>query len=182
MSETPEKFETPDYIAPGWAWCVATGFGSGRLKPAPGTWGSLAAWIVWLGLVFLIHSVPYTFFECILGLLTLLMIFVSVVSAGLVVRQAKVQDPGFIVLDEWIGMWLALWPTRHYLTSAINGGDWKHPLIGMFAAFLLFRLFDIWKPWPISKLESLPGGWGVTLDDALSGIYAGAIVYCVIAY
>jgi phosphatidylglycerophosphatase A len=166
-----------NYTAPGWAWYLATGFGSGRLKPAPGTWGSLAAWIAWLALVFLIHPTPRQVFECILGMLTLLMIFVSVVSAGLIVRQTNARDPGFIVVDEWVGMWLALWPTRQHVVRAIDGGGWNYALTGMFAAFLLFRLFDIWKPWPIRKLESLPGGWGVTMDDALAGIFAGVFIY-----
>jgi len=170
--------ETPNLSAHRWAWSVATGFGSGRLKPAPGTWGSLAAWIAWLGLVFSIHQIPRTAFECILGLLTLLMVFVSVISSDIVARQANLQDPGFIVIDEWVGMWLALWPTRHTVINAINNGIWKYALVGMLAAFLLFRLFDIWKPWPIHKLESLPGGWGITLDDALAGIFAGALIYC----
>ncbi|MDR0499379.1 MAG: phosphatidylglycerophosphatase A [Holophagales bacterium] len=176
-----EPSELPEYTAPKWAWWIATGFGSGRLNPAPGTWGSLAAWIAWFGLVCLIHTAPRTAFECILGLLTLLMVFVSVTLTGLIVRQVNVQDPSYIVFDEWVGMWLALWPTGRHVVSALNGGGWKYALVDMFAAFLLFRLFDIWKPWPIRKLESLPGGWGITLDDALSGILAGLIIFCAAA-
>jgi phosphatidylglycerophosphatase A len=75
-------------------------------------------------------------------------------------------------------MWLALWPTGRHVVRAIGGGSWNYALAAMFGAFLLFRLFDIWKPWPIRKLESLPGGWGITLDDALSGIIAGIFIFC----
>ena len=170
--------EQSNYTAPRWAWWIATGFGSGKLKSAPGTWGSLAAGAVWFGLVFLIHFTARAAFEYVLGLLTLLMIFVSVFAVNHVVRQIDAKDPGYIVSDEWAGMWLALWPTRRLVAEAINGGSWKYALGVMFAAFLFFRFFDIWKPWPVRKLESLPRGWGVTLDDVMAGIFAGLVIYC----
>jgi phosphatidylglycerophosphatase A len=106
------------------------------------------------------------------------MIFVSIFASGLVVRQVGVDDPRYIVSDEWAGMWLALWPTRHYVIEALNGGSWLIGFASMLSAFLLFRLFDIWKPWPVRKLESLPGGWGITMDDVAAGILAGLVLYC----
>jgi phosphatidylglycerophosphatase A len=98
--------------------------------------------------------------------------------AGLVVRQIGERDPSFVVFDEWVGMWLALWPAREHVVDAFvsGGSSWKYALVEMFAAFLLFRLFDIWKPWPIRRAESLPGGWGVTLDDVVAGVIAGLMV------
>jgi phosphatidylglycerophosphatase A len=170
--------EPQNHIAPKWAWWIATGFGSGRLRPAPGTWGSLAALAAWFTLAYFIQPLPGLASDCVLGFLALLMIFASIFASGLVVRQVGIKDPSYIVSDEWAGMWLALWPARQGVYEAINGGDWKLAIVSMFAAFLFFRMFDIWKPWPIRKLESLPGGWGVTLDDVLAGVYAGLAVYC----
>ena len=166
MSE-PSKFD-----APTWAWWIATGLWSGRLKPAPGTWGSLAGWAAWLGTIYIISFLPSIAFECVLAAATLLLIFVSVKASGLVAHQVGDSDPSFIVSDEWAGMWIALWPTRHEAMLAIDDGGWEMAFAGMLAAFLLFRVFDIWKPWPVCKLEALPGGWGITLDDAAAGVYA----------
>ena len=170
------------YRAHRWAWWIATGLGSGRLRPAPGTWGSLAACIAWLALVYLIHPLPHAAFECVLGIVSLLMVFFSVVSAGLVISEAGSPDPSYIVCDEWAGMWLALWPARQLVVLSIGGGSQTNALMAVSAAFLLFRIFDIWKPWPVRKLESLPGGWGVTMDDAMAGIYAGLLLYCARAF
>ena len=169
--------EASEYKAPRWAWWVATGFGSGRLKPGPGTWGSLVAAIAWFGLVLPSSLLPPVVFECLIAGLTLAMIVVSIFVTGLVIRQIQTKDPRCIVSDEWAGMWLALWPTRHYVSEAIYGGGLKMAVALIFAAFLFFRLFDILKPWPIRKLESLPGPWGVTMDDVMAGIFAALLVY-----
>ena len=70
-----------------------------------------------------------------------------------------VTDPGFVVIDEVVGQWIAL------LGSP---ADWRHGLI----ALVLFRLFDITKPFPVRRLERLPGGWGIVFDDVAAGLYA----------
>jgi len=161
-----------------WAWWVATGFGSGLLRPAPGTWGSLAALSVWVGLVALLHSLHLrpALFECLLALSALLMVFASVIASGIVVRRTGSKDPSYVVSDEWAGMWLALWPARRIVSYAIESGEWARAAAAVFAAFILFRMFDIWKPWPIGSLEKLPGGWGVTMDDVAAGVFAGLFV------
>ena len=82
-------------------------------------------------------------------------------AAGETARQAGMKDPQFVVVDEVVGQWLALAGAR-----ALNWKSWL-------AAFLLFRLFDIWKPFPARQAESLPGGWGIMADDWVAGIYAG---------
>jgi len=169
--------EPPKRVTPRLAWWVATGFGSGLLRPAPGTWGSLAALVVWIGLILSLHHLPPVLFECLLGLSVLLMALVSVAASGAVVRQLNLKDPSYVVSDEWAGMWLALWPTRRLASNAIESGEWVCPAVAMFTAFVLFRLFDIWKPQPIRRLERLPGGWGVTMDDVAAGIFAGLAVY-----
>jgi phosphatidylglycerophosphatase A len=76
-----------------------------------------------------------------------------------VAREAGREDPGFVVIDEVAGQWIALIAVRP---------DWRHAVF----ALLLFRLFDIWKPWPIRKLEALPGGMGIMLDDVAAGVLA----------
>jgi phosphatidylglycerophosphatase A len=169
--------QPPKPVRPKWAWWVATGFGSGLLRPAPGTQGSLAALVAWVGLVVLLRPLPHVVFDCLLGLSALLMAFASVAASGVVVRQSESKDPGYVVSDEWTGMWLALWPTRRLISNAVGGGGWELAAAALFAAFLLFRLFDIWKPPPIRRFERLPGGWGVTMDDVVAGVLAGLIVY-----
>ena len=86
-------------------------------------------------------------------------------AAGETARQAQLKDPGFVVVDEVVGQWLAL--------SAARSLNWKSYL----AAFLLFRLFDIWKPFPVRQLESLPGGVGIIADDLMAGLYAALVLF-----
>jgi hypothetical protein len=74
-------------------------------------------------------------------------------------RQSGRTDPGFVVIDEVIGQWIALFGSP---------ADWRHGLI----ALVLFRLFDITKPFPVRRLERLPGGWGIVFDDVAAGLYA----------
>jgi len=162
--------------APAWAWWAATGLWSGRLRPAPGTWGSLAGWAAWFAVIYIIRLLPDLAFECVLIAATLLLIAVSVIASGLVARQVGDDDPSYVVCDEWAGMWIALWPSRSEAAMAMDGDGWRMAFAGMLAAFLLFRLFDIWKPWPICKLEALPGGWGITLDDVAAGLFAALVL------
>ncbi len=144
-----------------WAWAVATFFGAGLGKPGPGTWGSVAAVLVWAGFAWAAHPAP--------GVLLLALICGIVVSVGLGVpaatiaaRESARHDPGFVVIDEVAGQWIAL------LGSP---ADWKHALI----ALLLFRLFDITKPFPARQLEALPEGWGIVFDDVAAGLYAWGV-------
>jgi phosphatidylglycerophosphatase A len=89
----------------------------------------------------------------------LLATLVGIPAATIVAREAGREDPGFVVVDEVAGQWIAL--------IAIHP-DWRHALL----ALLLFRLFDIWKPWPIRRLEQLPEGTGIMLDDLAAGALA----------
>jgi phosphatidylglycerophosphatase A len=89
----------------------------------------------------------------------LLATLVGIPAATIVAREAGREDPGFVVVDEVAGQWIAL--------IAIHP-DWRHALL----ALLLFRLFDIWKPWPIRRLEQLPEGTGIMLDDVAAGALA----------
>lgn len=142
----------------GWAWAVATWFGAGLLKPGPGTYGSVVAVLLWAVAASLFH--PATAWLAVgTALAALAATLVGIPAATIVAREAGREDPGFVVIDEVAGQWIALIAVRP---------DWRHALL----ALLLFRLFDIWKPGPIRKLEALPGGTGIMLDDVAAGVLA----------
>jgi len=86
-------------------------------------------------------------------------------AAGQTARQSGMKDPQFVVVDEVVGQWLALAGAR-----SLNWKSWL-------AAFLLFRLFDIWKPFPVRQLESLPGGVGIVADDLMAGLDAALVLF-----
>lgn len=153
---------------------VALGFGSGRLRPGPGTWGSLVG-VVW-ALVLLAPGWPWVY-----ALGTLLAIGLAVPVCAAAARQLGDPDPGPVVLDEIVALPLALagyaglwWWQAGELPAPAQLRQWWPALV---AAFVLFRLFDIWKPWPIRALQRLPGGWGVVLDDVAAGLVAAACLW-----
>jgi phosphatidylglycerophosphatase A len=136
----------------GW---IATGFGSGLSPAAPGTVGSLAALLPWLALRELTWPAYLTVlvFSFALG----------VWACAWVVRALRIEDPGFVVWDEFVGQWIALMPLLWRSDSAV----W------IFAGFILFRIFDIAKPWPVSWADrNVKGGFGIMFDDVIAGIYA----------
>ncbi|OEY66639.1 phosphatidylglycerophosphatase A [Marinobacter sp. X15-166B] len=131
---------------------LAFGFGSGAFARAPGTWGSLAAIPVWL-LFFWLPPLAYW------GVVALTFL-VGIWLCGVTARHLKVHDHGGIVWDEFVGMWVAL--------ALI-----PDTLVGVLMAFLLFRFFDVLKPWPISWFDRrMPGGLGIMFDDLLAGLMA----------
>jgi len=140
------------------AWAIATFFGVGYIKPGPGTWGSLAAALLWLGAAAAFHRSPHSLLIS-LVVAIVITIALGVPAATIAERQSGRTDPGFVVIDEVIGQWIALLGCP---------GDWAHGLI----ALVLFRLFDITKPFPVRRLERLPGGWGIVFDDVAAGLYA----------
>ncbi len=177
--------------APRWAWWVATGFGSGRLRPAPGTWGSLAGLVVWLLGILLVAAPINTWavrsggdrlfwsvraaLEVFFLALPVAMTWLAVRAADLVVAETGEKDPGWIVADEWAGMFVALWPVRLLLTDNLHRitlpGGWRFAAL-LLIPFLAFRLLDILKPWPCGRLQDLPGGQGIVADDVVAGLYA----------
>jgi len=137
---------------------LSTFFGAGLLKPGPGTYGAVAALLLWLSAAHVWHpgavaSAIGTLVAAIIATLA------GIPAATIVAREAGREDPGFVVIDEVAGQWIALIAMRP---------DWKHAALGL----VLFRLFDIWKPWPVRKLEALPGGTGIMLDDVAAGVLA----------
>ncbi len=136
---------------------LATWFGAGYLPRFPGTWGSLAA-LPFAWAISFYGGWPA------LAAASVIVFAIGLWSAGVYIRGGNDQDPAQVVIDEVAGQWLTLIPA---------------PLDPMFylLGFLLFRLFDIFKPWPVSWAErSFPGAAGVMLDDVAAGIYAGVIL------
>lgn len=144
-----------------WAWTIATFFGAGLGKPGPGTWGSAAAVLLWAAVGVGLHPAPHVLLIILLcGIAA--SIALGVPAATYAARESGREDPGFVVIDEVAGQWIAL------LLSPV---DWRHGLI----AFVLFRLFDITKPFPARQLEQLPEGWGIVFDDVAAGLYAWGV-------
>lgn len=146
---------------------IATFFYIGLMRPAPGTWGSLAA----IPAAFAIHWLS--------GPIGLAMATIGVFAAGLWASEqelldAEDDDPAEIVVDEVIGQWIALLPVS--MGASLAGVQFLALWPGIIAAFLAFRLFDIWKPWVIGKVDARGDALGLMLDDALAGVAAGAVV------
>jgi phosphatidylglycerophosphatase A len=136
---------------------IATGFGIGLMPKAPGTWASLAAlpfgWVIRVefGIEGLLLAAAIAF-------------ALGWWAAARIARASGILDPGFVVVDEIAAQWLVLAGTPL---------DWRFYL----AAFLLFRLFDIWKPFPVNWLDrTVKGGLGIMLDDVAAALYALALI------
>lgn len=145
-----------------WAWAVGTFFGAGLLKPGPGTWGSVGAMLLWLLFAWAAHPTPWAL-RSLTILAALLAIATGIPAASIVESESGREDPGHVVIDEVAGQWIALLAFCGY-----GHANWRHALL----ALALFRLFDIWKPWPVRRLELLHGGTGIMMDDVAAGIYA----------
>jgi phosphatidylglycerophosphatase A len=150
---------------------LATVGGMGDLLPAPGTTvGSLAGVLLYWGAARLL---PQPSWVVALGGLAVLLPL-SVWACGAEAVRRGQADPGPVVLDEVIGQWLAV------AVVAIAHG--KAPgLRELAASFVLFRVLDVTKPWPIRTLERLPGGWGIVADDLAAALAAGALALGVLA-
>jgi phosphatidylglycerophosphatase A len=143
-----------------WAWTVATFFGAGLGKPGPGTWGSVGALLLWALYVWTVHPPALTLLLVLVGGIVV-SIALGVPAATIAARESGRHDPGFVVIDEVAGQWIAL----------LGCPDWRHGMI----ALILFRLFDITKPFPARQLERLPAGWGIVFDDVAAGLYAWGV-------
>ncbi|MDY0008818.1 MAG: phosphatidylglycerophosphatase A [Bdellovibrionales bacterium] len=133
---------------------IATWFGIGRLRPAPGTLGTLGA---------IPFGYAIAYYTGIAGLIVaaLLMVWLGTIAATYYGKKSGKKDDQSIVVDEVAGMWIAAIPAATY------------PELWLLA-FVLFRIFDIYKPWPASYFDKRPGGGGfdVMMDDVVAGIFA----------
>ena len=173
MSEAhgPPLAATATWDAVPWpARMVATVGGTGFLRPAPGTWGSLVAALA--GYAWLITAGTHVISTG-LAIGVVLSTIAGVWAAGVCARRTGISDPGPVVIDEVAGVWatLLLVPPTVAVAS---------PVATSILVFLLFRLFDIVKPWPVSALERLPRGWGVMADDLAAGVLAGILAGAVL--
>ena len=137
---------------------IASGFGSGFLKPAPGSWGSAAAVLIWWALGAALSSWSLVFFAVLL-VCSLCAIMISI-------RHDPEKDPQWIVIDEWVGQWITL-----LMMGLLR--DTTSPLL-MLIGFLLFRIFDASKISLVGRAEALPGAIGILMDDVVAGLYAGS--------
>ena len=132
--------------------CLAFGFGSGLAPKAPGTFGTLLAVPLYL-LLFQLSLLPYI-------LVVVIAFAVGIYLCGRTATDLGVHDHPGIVWDEFVGFWI---------TMIAAPAGWLWVVIG----FILFRLFDIWKPWPIRFFDkNVESGLGIMIDDVLAGIYA----------
>jgi len=157
------------------AYIIATGAGAGLIPIAPGTFGSIEGVAIFVAMwaarprpMGAETSVSQPGYWLLLIALNLVLFAVGVWAAGRVARVLRIEDPGRVVVDEVSGQMIAL-------TPLVFAPTWPAVLLG----FILFRAFDILKPYPISKLERLPGGWGIMADDAGAGIFAAVILVIV---
>jgi phosphatidylglycerophosphatase A len=147
---------TTSLPAPLWATLIATFFGIGKMHPGPGTWGSAATVLLWYAIT---HALNPSMRTPATTLAAVFVILIGIPAATRVARANASKDPQFVVIDEVAGQLIAL------IAAPLA---WK-----TFAAgFILFRIFDIFKPPPVRQLEKLPEGAGIVLDDVAAGLYA----------
>ena len=146
---------------------LATGLGIGYLPRAPGTFGSLLGPPLVVGILW--FKLPLPFYLLVTAALFLFGVFICD-------RAAKIlglDDPGCIVFDEISAFTVVLFPV---IDRSIDGHFWAISII----AFLWFRLFDIWKPWPVRYFDRIHGGWGIMADDFVAAVYAAICLYATI--
>src|SRR5580658_2772602 len=141
------------------AFLIATWFGCGYAPKAPGTAGSLAGLAIAIALYYLGYG------RGALLILTAILLAPGIWAASVVAKETNITDPHIVVVDEVLGQWITLAGAATF--------NWKTYL----AAFVLFRLLDVWKPAPARQLESLPGGWGIVADDVMAGLYGALAIF-----
>ena len=129
---------------------LSTVFYIGRLPVAPGTWCSFIALLFWYFLRYYIEGVFILY-------ASLILFFVGVAVTTIYSESIGEEDPPEIVIDEWVGQWIALWLI-------------PHTFIWGFTSFILFRVFDIFKPGPVGLMDDIKSGAGIMMDDVIAGI------------
>ena len=147
------------------AWVTATFFGVGLMKPGPGTWASTLTVVLWGWETRLIPALwlwPAALGVC------LLITAVGIPSSTIVARESRAHDPGFVVIDEVAGQMIPL------IACPLG---WKYLLCSL----VVFRIFDILKPFPLRRLEKLPEGTGIMADDLGAGVYSWLVLHAAIS-
>ncbi len=141
---------------------IATCFKVGYLPLAPGTWGSVFAILLWWVLLKDLNT--YIF-----GVVIIIFLLIGIVVSNIIIDQSGDHDPSHIIIDELVGQWLALF--------LIPDGFFNIAI-----SFILFRFFDIIKPWPIRLIEKLPKGLGVMSDDLTAGLITLVLIQVINIY
>ncbi len=150
-----------------WAELIGTYFGAGRLKPGPGTWGSAAAVLTWWIVArFSLHGSHLVLGSAVFAIAATVF---GIPAATAVARASGRKDPQHVVIDEVAGQMLAL------IMAPLT---WQ----ALLAGFILFRAFDITKPFPIRRLEKLPEGIGIVVDDLGAGLYAWIVMQLLLRF
>ena len=149
-----------------WAKPVATVGYVGLMRPAPGTWGSLAA----LPLAWVIFQIGGIY---LLGAAIIATYFIGIKATQAYTAGSDDHDPSEVVIDEVVGQWIALLPVMFGAT--MMGADVTRLWPGWVAAFVLFRLFDIWKPSLVGRADARGDATGVMLDDVWAGLFAAVV-------
>jgi phosphatidylglycerophosphatase A len=152
-------------------WVASVG-GIGFLRPAPGTWGSLAA----LPLAYGLHQLGGFW---LLVMATLIATALGWYATAVVTREGPDHDPSWVVVDELVGQWIALFPVSY--GAAMMGVEVWRLWPGWIAAFVLFRLFDIRKPWLVGRMDARGDTAGVMLDDVIAGVFAALVAIALAA-
>src|ERR1700731_169936 len=142
------------------SWLIATFFGIGHLQPGSGTWASAVTIGLWWAAN---HWLPSAWLVPAAIVVATLVTLIGIPPSTVVARESGIEDPGFVVIDEVAGQMIAV------IAVLLH---WKY----MLAGFILFRSFDIVKPFPLRRLEALPGGTGIMMDDVGEGLYALAVL------
>ena len=141
---------------------IGTVFYIGRMPFAPGTWGSLAALISW-------YLLKPSMIDPLFLLITGGIFFIGIAVSVILTKEWQQKDPKEIVIDEWVGMWIALYLCPH---------DFKWGLV----SFLFFRIFDIFKPGPIQLMDDMDDPIGVMMDDVVAGILACLVTQSILYF
>jgi len=158
MANSTIQLHPPSETKTLWAWTLGTFFGAGLLNPGPGTYGSIAAVLLWFGAANALQPSPIAL-AIGTAVAAVVVTLIGIPAATIVARESGLEDPGHVVIDEVAGQLIAL--------IAIPA-DWRHAAVSL----LLFRAFDIIKPPPVRQLERLPKGTGIMLDDVAAGLLA----------
>ena len=141
---------------------IGTMFYIGKIPLAPGTWGSLVALLLW-------YLIKPKIIDPLFLLITGGLFFIGIAVSEIITRELDDHDPKEIIIDEWVGMWIAL-----YLVP--------HSLFWGFVSFFLFRFFDIFKPGPVQIMDDIHSPIGVMLDDVVAGILALLVTQSLMYY
>lgn len=166
----PAKNHLVPYSVWTWQYVLASWCGSGRLRPAPGTWGTLAALPLWITLIFYFNIYVYI-------IVLLILLYAGAVAIEHIEQAAgkdTYHDAGLFVVDEVVGMGITLLPLFFLPLTALN----------VLLAFVLFRVFDVVKLWPANRIDQRwHNGWGVMLDDCVAGVYGAlGLLGCAFLY